>query len=71
MSTETLPTRQPDVDRPSASISLEPLPGDLSFDLDIVIDTKAQSNSAAITSRFFCTPGCTSPGGGSFCSYCC
>lgn len=40
------------------------------YDLDAEI-TMAASNAPMITSRFICTPGCTSPGGGSFCSYCC
>jgi gallidermin/nisin family lantibiotic len=43
------------------------------FDLDVKVFGEPMSPVAgpAITSRFLCTPGCTSPGGGSFCSYCC
>lgn len=41
------------------------------FDLDLEVSTQEMTVSPAITSHFFCTPGCTSPGGGSFCSYCC
>lgn len=40
------------------------------YDLDAEI-TLAAGSTPMITSRFICTPGCTSPGGGSFCSYCC
>lgn len=41
------------------------------FDLDVDVAVQTVAASTAITSRFVCTPGCTSPGGGSFCSYCC
>jgi gallidermin/nisin family lantibiotic len=41
------------------------------FDLDAEITTAAATAAPQITSKFICTPGCTSPGGGSFCSWCC
>jgi gallidermin/nisin family lantibiotic len=41
------------------------------FDLDVDVAVQTVAASTAITSKFVCTPGCTSPGGGSFCSYCC
>ncbi|MFW5417289.1 gallidermin family lantibiotic [Nocardiopsis sp. CNT-189] len=44
--------------------------GDM-FDLDLEVSVEATSVSPAVSSNFLCTPGCTSPGGGSFCSYCC
>lgn len=41
------------------------------FDLDVEVSTQEVSFSSTITSKFLCTGGCTSPGGGSFCSWCC
>lgn len=44
---------------------------DRTYDLDAEITLSATNATPMITSKFICTPGCTSPGGGSFCSYCC
>jgi len=41
------------------------------FDLDLEVNLETMSTDPAITSHIICTPGCTSPGGGSFCSFCC
>lgn len=41
------------------------------FDLDMEIGVETVSASPAITSISLCTPGCTSAGGGSMCSFCC
>lgn len=41
------------------------------FDLDAEISVAVMSTEPAITSASICTPGCTSPGTGSFCSFCC
>lgn len=42
------------------------------FDLDIdSVVTLDIEDSTMITSVSLCTPGCTSPGTGSGCSYCC
>lgn len=70
MNTSTIDA-QPLNHEASAQMQTDQLPGDLSFDLDITIDTKPQAQKEYIRSWFICTPGCTSPGGGSFCSFCC
>lgn len=41
------------------------------LDLDLEIGTETLTAGPALTSWSVCTPGCTSPGGGSACSYCC
>jgi len=41
------------------------------FDLDVDARSFRVAASTAVTSVFVCIPGCTSQGGGSFCSYCC
>jgi lantibiotic bacteriocin len=41
------------------------------FDLDLEVGTEKMSITPAVTSILLCTPGCTSPGGGSNCSFCC
>ncbi|MEW2505761.1 gallidermin/nisin family lantibiotic [Amycolatopsis sp. CA-161197] len=41
------------------------------FDLDLEVGVEQMSVTPAITSISLCTPGCTSPGGGSNCSFCC
>lgn len=41
------------------------------FDLDMDIQVELTPASPAITSKSLCTPGCTSAGGGSNCSFCC
>ncbi|MGW3991866.1 gallidermin/nisin family lantibiotic [Amycolatopsis sp. NPDC004772] len=41
------------------------------FDLDLEVGVEKMSVTPAITSISLCTPGCTSPGGGSNCSFCC
>ncbi|MEV7652236.1 gallidermin/nisin family lantibiotic [Kocuria marina] len=45
------------------------------MDIDLEIDIDAMPTDAdaqpMITSISLCTPGCTSPGGGSQCSWCC
>jgi len=41
------------------------------FDLDIEVGIETVAASPAITSWSLCTPGCTSAGGGSNCSFCC
>lgn len=41
------------------------------FDIDVDVKVEQIPASTMITSVVVCTPGCTSPGGGSFCSYCC
>lgn len=41
------------------------------FDLDAEISVAVMSTEPAITSASICTPGCTSLGTGSFCSFCC
>lgn len=41
------------------------------FDLDLEINVEKMDVHPAVTSKFLCTPGCTSPGGGSMCSFCC
>jgi len=45
----------------------------LDIDLEIDIDAMPTDSDSApqITSWSFCTGGCTSRGGGSFCSWCC
>lgn len=41
------------------------------FDLDLEIGVEQSVAGPAVTSISVCTPGCTSEGGGSGCSYCC
>ncbi|GAA3137947.1 hypothetical protein GCM10010466_31080 [Planomonospora alba] len=41
------------------------------FQLDLEIGVEQSLASPAITSVSWCTPGCTSEGGGSGCSHCC
>ncbi|MEU8568900.1 gallidermin/nisin family lantibiotic [Streptomyces pathocidini] len=41
------------------------------FDLDLEIGVEKSVAGPAITSISYCTPGCTSDGGGSGCSHCC
>lgn len=41
------------------------------FDLDLEVSLVKMDVHPAVTSKFLCTPGCTSPGGGSMCSFCC
>ncbi|GAA2978702.1 gallidermin/nisin family lantibiotic [Actinokineospora diospyrosa] len=41
------------------------------FDLDLEVSVEQMSLTPAITSISLCTPGCTSAGGGSNCSFCC
>lgn len=41
------------------------------FDLDTEVTVQDVSATPTITSWSLCTPGCTSPNGGSFCSFCC
>ncbi len=41
------------------------------FDLDLDVEISELMSSPAITSVSLCTPGCTSAGGGSNCSFCC
>lgn len=41
------------------------------FDLDLQVGFEATMVGPAITSWSYCTPGCTSDGGGSGCSHCC
>jgi gallidermin/nisin family lantibiotic len=41
------------------------------LDLDIEVGTEEAAAGPMVTSWSICTPGCTSPGGGSACSYCC
>jgi gallidermin/nisin family lantibiotic len=41
------------------------------LDLDLSIGVEEISAGPAVTSWWLCTPGCTSPGGGSNCSFCC
>ncbi|GGQ23356.1 MULTISPECIES: gallidermin/nisin family lantibiotic [Streptomyces] len=41
------------------------------FDLDLEIGVEKSVAGPAITSVSWCTPGCTSEGGGSGCSHCC
>jgi gallidermin/nisin family lantibiotic len=41
------------------------------FDLDLEVKVEDVMASPAVTSWSICTPGCTSPGGGSNCSFCC
>jgi gallidermin/nisin family lantibiotic len=41
------------------------------LDLDLSIGVEEITAGPAITSWSLCTPGCTSPGGGSNCSFCC
>ncbi|MFB7178746.1 gallidermin/nisin family lantibiotic [Streptomyces sp. NPDC056257] len=41
------------------------------FDLDLEIGVEKSIAGPAITSISYCTPGCTSEGGGSGCSHCC
>jgi gallidermin/nisin family lantibiotic len=41
------------------------------FDLDIRVGVGNIQGNAAVTSWSYCTPGCTSSGGGSGCSHCC
>lgn len=63
----------------TASLSIEVVPIDAAktannedlFDLDLAVATNEVAAGPTITSWFVCTPGCTSPGGGSFCSWCC
>ncbi|QXJ22484.1 hypothetical protein AGRA3207_003488 [Actinomadura graeca] len=44
---------------------------DADFDLDIDSSVITVTTGPSVTSHAVCTPGCTSPGGGSFCSWCC
>ncbi|MFJ1614803.1 gallidermin/nisin family lantibiotic [Streptomyces sp. NPDC088251] len=41
------------------------------FDIDLEIGVERSVAGPAITSVSYCTPGCTSEGGGSGCSHCC
>jgi gallidermin/nisin family lantibiotic len=41
------------------------------FDLDLRVGVGNLSAGPAVTSYSYCTPGCTSEGGGSGCSHCC
>lgn len=41
------------------------------FDLDAEVTVQTSAVTPTITSVSLCTPGCTSPNGGSFCSFCC
>jgi hypothetical protein len=41
------------------------------FDLDLAIGIEKINTPFAVTSWSYCTPGCTSDGGGSGCSHCC
>ena len=41
------------------------------FDLDLEVSVEKMSANPMWTSHSLCTPGCTSPGGGSHCSFCC
>jgi gallidermin/nisin family lantibiotic len=41
------------------------------FDLDLQVGFEATMANPAVTSWSYCTPGCTSEGGGSGCSHCC
>lgn len=41
------------------------------FDLDLEVGFEATLANPAVTSVSYCTPGCTSEGGGSNCSHCC
>ncbi|GAA1231598.1 hypothetical protein GCM10009676_13270 [Prauserella halophila] len=41
------------------------------FDLDLQVGFEATMANPAVTSVSYCTPGCTSEGGGSGCSHCC
>lgn len=41
------------------------------FDLDLEVGFEATMANPAVTSVSYCTPGCTSEGGGSNCSHCC
>lgn len=44
----------------------------LDFDIEFAVMTQEMDAATpAWKSKWLCTPGCTSPGGGSFCSYCC
>jgi Gallidermin len=51
---------------PVDSVSLDGL-----FDLDLSVSTEDIVNTTEFRSWSLCTPGCTSPGGGSNCSWCC
>jgi len=41
------------------------------FDLDLEVSVAPMAATPALTSISLCTPGCTSAGGGSNCSFCC
>lgn len=41
------------------------------LDLDLTIGVEEITAGPEIKSWSLCTPGCTSPGGGSNCSFCC
>lgn len=41
------------------------------FDLDLHVGVGTIKAQPAVTSYSYCTPGCTSEGGGSGCSHCC
>ncbi|MGH3570197.1 MAG: hypothetical protein ACRDRH_30160 [Pseudonocardia sp.] len=41
------------------------------FALDLTIGIEKINTPFAVTSWSYCTPGCTSDGGGSGCSHCC
>jgi len=41
------------------------------LDIDLEIGVETVAATPAITSISLCTPGCTSAGGGSNCSFCC
>jgi gallidermin/nisin family lantibiotic len=41
------------------------------FDLDLEVSVEKMNVNPMWTSHSLCTPGCTSPGGGSNCSFCC
>ncbi len=58
------------VDALASTVDLDVDDADL-FDLDAEITVGQITAGPAITSWSVCTPGCTSPNGGSGCSYCC
>ena len=54
------------ITQPQTDIAVDDL-----FDLDVDVNIEMTTASPMITSVSLCTPGCTSEGGGSQCSFCC
>ncbi|MFI5493480.1 gallidermin/nisin family lantibiotic [Actinoplanes sp. NPDC051859] len=54
------------ITQPQTDVTVDDL-----FDLDVDVNIEMTTASPMVTSWSLCTPGCTSEGGGSQCSFCC